>query len=176
MSAPVPATHPPRLIGHLTAVLRSADGAEVARREAWNTVLQSGAEIVAGLLTGQGAGAIDGAAVGLNGTPSSPPYALTGLATNSGDEALTGPTVVAITPEAFTVETQLDRLRVRVGVKVVLPAGTATGTIREAALGRRSAEGDTLSTLYNRVILEPVDKAPEHELTLYWDVFLPYGT
>lgn len=171
-----PDLHPLRLRGQLVAVLTAPDGRELARREVTNTVLQAGAELVANLLTGQeGFGPLDGVAVGLDGTPSFPPYNLTGLVTTSGDETLAGPTVVALTPASFTLETQLDRLRVRVGVRAVLPAGTATGTIREAALGTRNAEGTALSRLYNRVILEPVEKAAEHELTLYWDVFLPYG-
>jgi hypothetical protein len=179
----VPAPIPPlpsdalRLSGRLTAVLTGPDGAELARREVPNTVLQTGAELVAQLLTGlAGAGPLNGVAVGLHGTPTAPPYHLTGLVTTSGDEALTGATVITLGTDAFTVDTQLDRLRVRIGVKAVLPAGAATGTIREAALGTLNTEGNALTRLYNRVILEPVEKAAEHELTLYWDVFLPYGT
>lgn len=176
MSPPV---EPPirRITGTLTAILRDRDGVEVARRQADNTVLRSGAELVAAVLTGQaGAVPLNAMAVGVDPTPASPPYAPTGLTTTSGDDTLTGATVAALTPGSFTVETQADRLRVRVSVRAVLPAGAATGTIREAALGTLAEGGESLAALYNRVILEPVEKAQDQELALYWDIYFPYGT
>lgn len=178
MSAPIPtSTAGRRIEGRVTAVLRAADGTELTRREASNTVLRSGAELVAAVLTGQaGARALNGVTVGANGAPTAPPYALTGLSPTAVDGAVTGTLVVALEPSAFTVETQVDRLRVRIGARAVLPPGTGTGTIREAALGTLAEGGGSLATLYNRVILEPIEKASDQELTLYWDIFLPYGT
>ena len=172
-------TEPPirRITGALTLVLRDREGVEVARRRAQNTVLRGGAERGAAGLTGQARGVpLNAAAVGVDATPSSPPYEISALATTSGSDTLADPTVVTLTPDAFSIETQTDRLRVRVGVRAVLPPGTATGVIREAGLGTLGSDGRSLAVLYNRVILEPIDKASDQELALYWDIFFPYGT
>ena len=36
------------------------------------------------------------------------------------------------------------------------------------------ATGDT-ATLYNRVMFAPIQKADDHELTLFWEVGFPFG-
>src|SRR5690606_18897887 len=103
-----------RITGTLTAVLYDRDGAERARRTASNTVLRGGAELVAAVLSGQpGAVPLNAMAVGVDATPSSPPYELTALTQSSGGDSLAEPTVAALTPDAFSIETQADRLRVR---------------------------------------------------------------
>ena len=57
-------------------------------------------------------------------------------------------------------------------VRGTVPAAAAVGTIREAALLAR--DGDSVR-LYNRVIFAPIEKAADHELTLFWEIAFPYG-
>jgi hypothetical protein len=154
----------------------------VDRRAGANTVLQSGASLVAELFTGRQATPVNGMGVGTNPQPSAPPYEAVTLDTN--DEAgqpLQGPVAVALVPDDIVVEALPDELRVRVAVRGVIPpegARSADGgpvAIGEAALGLLAADGLSLERIYNRVTFDPVPKEPEHELALYWEVFFPYG-
>jgi hypothetical protein len=143
--------------------LRTRTGALTAVRHAHNSVLQSGAGLLAGLFARRGTG-ITHMAVGTSDAPETEAFATT---------ALTEPTEVAIAPEAFQVDPPDPVKRVvRVRVRATVPAPDAVGTLREAALVSRA--GDT-ATLYNRVVFAAIDKANDHELTLFWEVAFPYG-
>jgi hypothetical protein len=148
---------------HLRIEVRTIDGTLVGRRQAHNSVLRSGADLLARLFTRQGGG-ITHMAVGTSDAPETEAFATTALA---------GATEVAIPPEAFQVDPPDPVKRVvRVRVRATVPAPAAVGILREAALVARA--GDT-ATLYNRVIFAPLDKANDHELTLFWEVGFPYG-
>ena len=147
----------------LRVELTTKSGEVIAEREASNAVLQGGAALLARLFSGQGAG-ITHMGVGTSDVPESEAF---------GTTALAGVTEVAIPPDAFQVDPPDPVKRVvRVRVRATVPAADAVGTIREAALVSRS--GDS-ATLYNRVIFAPIEKANDHELTLFWEVGFPYG-
>ncbi len=171
--------------GHLTLELQEpAAGAKpgfaqhepvvVAERRAKNTVMQSGARLVAQLFSGAG-GAITHMGVG---TSDAEPDLTTTLALSNeavGDAPpLTGGTTAPIPIEAFDLETDEVRRLIRVRVRATLPATAAIGRIREAGLLSRSAEsGDDV--LYNRVTFAPIDKSDDHELSMFWEVEFPFG-
>lgn len=170
--------------GCLRLAVRRPGGTVVARRQAANTVVRSGAELVAELWSGQVSTPVNGMAVGLDDTPSSPPYEITALTTTTptGDPAILRP-AVALRPEDLTTEVLADELKVRVSLRAVVPPDQATSPdednprvmIAEAALGVLAAEGDRLTEIYNRVVFEPVPKTADHELALYWEIDFPYG-
>lgn len=143
--------------------LKTKAGEVIAAREAGNAVLQGGAALLARLFSGQ-AGGITHMGVGTSDIPESETF---------GTTALSESTEVPIPPDAFQVDPP-DPVRrvVRVRVRATVPPADAVGTIREAALVSRS--GDTV-TLYNRVVFAPIEKAGDHELTLFWEVGFPYG-
>lgn len=150
--------------------LTDTEGRMVATRLAHNVVLTSGATLIARLFAGAaGASGITHMAVGTSDAPEGEGFATAALAS----DGLTGNTDAPITPDAFQIDAPDPVKRVvRVRVRATIPAGGAVGTIREAALVSRSDEG---ATLYNRVIFAPIEKADDHELTLFWDVGFPYG-
>jgi hypothetical protein len=47
--------------------------------------------------------------------------------------------------------------------------------IGEAALGVLAADGNSLATIYNRVVFEPVPKTRDQEMAFYWEIDFPYG-
>jgi len=142
--------------------LTAPGGRILARRHASNAVLVSGAGLVARLFAGGGTG-ITHMAVGTSDAPEGEGFATA---------ALENPVEAALAAEAFAVDPPDPVKRVvRVRVRGTIPAAP-TGTFREAALLSRS--GDT-ATLYNRVIFAPIEKAGDHELTLFWEVGFPYG-
>ena len=168
--------------GFLHIDMRDRDGRSVLTRRARNTVVRSGAEIVAGLFSGQASTPVNGMAVGTNAEPISAPYELGAL--NGLDEAgaaLVGALAVAISPENVKVETLASDQRVRVAIRGVLPAGAAraadgqTVMIGEAALGVLNADASGLASIYNRVVFEPIPKGKDHELVFYWEIIFPYG-
>ena len=151
------------MYAQLRIEVRHKDGELIASREAHNSVLQSGAALLARLFARQGEG-ITHMAVGTSDAPETEAFATSALA---------GPTEVAIAAEAFQVDPPDPVKRVvRVRIRATVPAPDAVGTLREAALVAR--EGGT-ATLYNRVVFAPIDKANDHELTLFWEVAFPYG-
>ncbi len=176
--------HNHRIEGRLHLVVRRSDGAVVGERRASNTVLRSGAELVADLFGGQALTPINGIAVGLDSTPSSPPYEAAALTTTTpeGEPALLR-TAAALPAEAIETEILADELKVRVRVRGVIPEDHAAGAeegvervlLGEAALGVLAADGESLERIYNRVVFEPVPKTQDHELALYWEVDFPYG-
>ncbi len=159
--------------GELRMVLRAADGALVEVREGHNAVMRSGAELVAGLFSGAGV-AITHMGVGTSGEPEPETYdtATLGNEDVDGGGPLTGPTEVALAPEAFSVVTDTERRVVKVKLRATMPPGSAIGTIREAGLLARARNS---ATLYNRITFAPVTKLDDHELTLFWEVTFPYG-
>ncbi len=144
--------------GRLTLVLRDAEGREVDRREVQNLITDAGRAFVAGYFTGvlQGAprlfiavgtGKRDGA------TLTNPPAA--------GDKALTN---------------QVDRAEATVAVKgsvatvtATLRAGSGTTQALEEAGIQVELSGQP-PVLYNRVTFSVVNKSPNMEMTLSWEV------
>jgi len=148
---------------HLRIELKSTSGETIEVRQGYNSVLQGGANLLARLFSGQGAG-ITHMSVGTSDAPESEAF---------GTTALTGPTEVPISADAFQIDPPDPVKRVvRVRVRGTVPAAGAVGTIREAALVSRSGDN---ATLYNRVTFAPIQKTDDHELTLFWEVGFPYG-
>ena len=158
---------------HVIVELRDKAGGIIERRSVHNSVMKSGAQLLANLFSGTG-GPITHMGVGTSDTAESDSFSTTGLTnTGVGDAApLTSPTEAAIPKEAFTIT--LDELKrvVRVKIRGTLPNNAAVGTVREAGLLSRSG---ATAVLYNRVIFAPISKGNDHELTLFWEVTFPYG-
>ena len=148
---------------HLRLELTRTDGAVIMAREADNSVLRSGADLLARLFSGQLTG-ITHMAVGTSDIPETQDFTTT---------ALTGATQVPLPPEAFHIDAP-DAVKrvVRVRVQGTIPAAAAVGILREAAL---VAQNGNTATLYNRVVFAPIEKAGDHELTLFWEVSFPFG-
>ena len=143
--------------------LRRTDGGLITVREAHNSVLRSGAGLLANMFAMKSTG-ITHMAVGSSDAPESQDFATT---------ALTNATEVTISPDAFQIDPPDPVKRVvRVRVQGTVPAALNLGTVREAGLVAHN--GDTAS-LYNRVVFAPIDKAADHELTLFREVGFPFG-
>ncbi|MCI0508180.1 MAG: hypothetical protein L0Z73_19050 [Gammaproteobacteria bacterium] len=170
--------------GRLHVVLRKPGGAPIMERHVSNTVMRSGAELVAALFRGELSTPINGMAVGIDNTPATPPYEITALTTThpDGSPAIQQATVV-IQPEVIRTDVLTDLLKVRVTVRAVIPENHATSPdgndprvmLGEAALGVLEEGGESLARIYNRVVFEPIPKTPDHEVALYWEVDFPYG-
>jgi len=158
--------------------LTDREGRVVATRRAANTVLVSGAQLIAGLFRGEG-GPITHMGVGTSDADADDVtvVALANLAV--GDEAaLVGETLAPIAADAFRVENDDVRRVVRVRVRGTLPAAAAVGRVRESGLISRAdggGGGAPADTLYNRVTFAPIDKGDDHELTLFWEIEFPFG-
>ncbi len=153
------------------ALKLTRNGRVIAERHTRNTVMASGAQIVASLFAGSGV-PVTHMAVGISdATPED--TSLTALS-NSGEGALTGETIGPVAPASIRFETDDVRRLVRVFMRATLPNAAAVGTIREAGLIARRPDPDG-DTLYNRVTFAPVVKADDHELTLFWEVEFPFG-
>jgi len=143
--------------------LRRTNGGLITVREAHNSVLRGGAGLLANMFAMKSTG-ITHMAVGSSDAPESQDFATT---------ALTNATEVTISPDAFQIDPPDPVKRVvRVRVQGTVPAALNLGTVREAGLVAHN--GDTAS-LYNRVVFAPIDKAADHELTLFWEVGFPFG-
>ena len=151
--------------------LTDPGGRVVDERRAHNTVMATGAQLVADLFAGTGT-PITHMGVGTNDdTPDD--VGVTALTNGGGDDTpLVGATVAAIPATAFTATVVEERRVVQVRVRATLPDDAAVGRIREAGL---VSQGDGDAVLYNRVVFAPVDKGDDHELTLFWEVEFPYG-
>lgn len=170
--------------GRLHLVLREPGGAPIQERRVSNTVMRSGAELVAALFRGELATPINGMAVGIDNTPATPPYEITGLTTTHPDGSLAvQQAAVTIQPEVMRTDVLPDELKVRVSVRAVIPETHATSPdaddsrvmLGEAALGVLAEGGESLAHIYNRVVFEPIPKTSDHEVALYWEVDFPYG-
>jgi len=173
-----------RIEGRVRVVVSGADGLPLFERRAANVVLRSGAELIAALFRGGSATPVNGVAVGVNSTPPSPPYEATALTVAAPDgtpvlQAATSP----LDPAMIQVQVLADELKVRVSLRSVIgpnravspDAGVAAVEIGEAGLGVLAPDGNSLSQIYNRVVFEPVPKARDQEVALYWEVDFPYG-
>ena len=155
----------------LRVELRTLSGDVLEVREAHNAVMQSGARLVADLFAGRGT-SITHMMVGTSDAPESETFSTPAL-TNDPSAPLVGDLDAPIAADAFSApEIDIDRRLVRIRVRGTLPANAAVGIVREAALVSRSGD---VTTLYNRVILSPITKGNDHELTLFWEITFPYG-
>lgn len=170
--------------GRLHIALCEPGGRPIMDRYSQNTVVRSGAELVAALFRGELSTPINGMAVGIDNTPISPPYEMTELTTTAPDGTPVIENVaIAIAPEIMRVEILPEELKVKVTVRGVMPETHANSPnpddppvmIGEAALGVLAEGGATLAQIYNRVVFEPIPKTPDHELALYWEIGFPYG-
>lgn len=152
--------------------LRDRSGRILARRDASNAVMRSGAELVARAFAGQGSG-ITHMGVGNSDAADPDDFSLVTLSNDGvAGENLAGETEVAIAPEAFQFVPDAARRVMVVRLRATLPDAAAVGTVREAGL---LARGEGGATLYNRVTFAPFTKGDDHELTLFWEVAFPYG-
>lgn len=152
--------------------LIASDGSVAEARNATNTVLRSGGELIAGLFSG-GAGPITHMSVGTNDDdPTSTDVSALANDDGEGGAGLEGETSAPIPADAFRVSVDELHQRVVVRVRGTLPDTAAVGTIREAALVSRQGEADVL---YNRVVFAPIEKGDDHDLTLFWEVEFPFG-
>ena len=160
-------------------------GRIVAERRAKNTVMRGGAELIAGLFDGSRTTPVNAMAVGLNADPSDPPYEATALTVTAGDgTVLLERAAAALEADAITTDVDTENFRVVLTIHGVIPAdravspdaGTDSVEIAEAALGVLAPDGESLETIYNRVVFEPLPKRRTHELAFYWEVDFPYGT
>jgi len=156
--------------GRLHIQTTTNDGRIIDSRDACNSVLKAGGELVARLFT-RGGTPITHMGVGASDAPVDDAFTITSL--TNPDSALAGAVEVALEPDAFTVETDEVKRLVRVRVRGTLPRDAAVGTILEAGLLSRT-EGQP-PVLYNRVTFAPIKKGDDHELTMFWEVSFPYG-
>ncbi len=174
---------PNTITGSLIAELREPGGPVICRREAHNTVLRSGAELIADLLSGRASTPINAVAVGIDPEPSAPPYERTSLTI-----AIDGTPVIGNVAQPLTItdaEPQVasDDFQIKLRFRSVLAPGMGApldetqvaADIGEAALGVLAEDGLSLARIYNRVVFEPIPKRREHELSLYWEISIPYG-
>jgi hypothetical protein len=173
-----------RIEGRVHVIVRDEAGAIVAERRVSNVVVRTGAELVAALFRGAAVTPINGVAVGLNATPSAPPYETTSLTTAALDGTpMLQQAASALVPADMLTEVLADQLKVRVTLRSVIGPNRAVSpdpavasvAIGEAALGVLAADGNSLATVYNRIVFEPVPKTRTHEMALYWEIDFPYG-
>lgn len=157
------------MVARVRIELRNRAGELVDSRETRNAVMRQGAELIARLFTGQGAGVTH---LGVGTNDEQPPDTFDLAALTVGEE-LAGATEAALGEEAFTVTVDEAARAVRVRVRGTLPPEAAVGPVREAGL--LSRDGDAAAVLYNRITFSPIDKGDDHELTLFWEVTFPYG-
>lgn len=149
-------------------VLSDSSGNQLDERRATNTVMRSGAQLLADLFAGTGS-PITHMAVGTSDSaPDDVERSELANDATGDDPPLEGETRAAIAADAFSAEVIPERRVVQVRVRGTLPADAAIGRIREAGLVANDA-------LYNRVIFAPIDKQDDHELTLFWEVEFPFG-
>lgn len=146
----------PGLRGRL--YLATATGQE---RRARNSVLRSGADLVAKLFAGQLTTPIDRIGVGF-GTDPLPPDG-TALRPGDADPAtLTG----SVAATDFTVTPGDDA--VRVSITATFTPTVALDGVTEAGLGA----GDVL---YNHVLFDPVLLEAGQAVSFFWDIDFPFG-
>jgi hypothetical protein len=158
---------------HYQLDLRNHAGHIVTTRSGHNSVMRTGAELIARLFAGTGT-PITHMGVGINDTPETDAFSTAALSNTAdgGREPLQGNTEAAILAEAFAIEIDDIRRVVRVRLRGTLPADAAVGTVREAGLISRAGEN---AVLYNRITFAPITKGDDHELTLFWEISFPYG-
>ena len=162
----------------------TARGRVVETRHVVNTVMRSGAELVAALFRGESTTPVDGMAVGVDASPATAPYEISRLRTTAPDgTTLLDRPAVALAADALRTEVLTGEMKVRVSVRGVLPPDRAVSPddgvdrveVAEAALGVLASDGTSLERIYNRVTFEPLPKRRDEELAFYWEVDFPYG-
>ncbi len=145
--------------GRLTLVLRDERGREVERREVDNLITDAGRGFVARFFTGV-----------IQGTPRL--FIAVGTGKKRGAIAVNPPAA-----EDTALSAQVDRAEATVAVKDSV--ATATATLRAAGRGEVQPLAEAgiqieLSghpiVLYNRVTFDVVNKSPNMEMTLSWEV------
>jgi hypothetical protein len=154
-------------------ILTDTNGVVIARREAKNSVMRGGGELIARLFAGVGQ-PITHMAVGTSDAATPDDFVMTALKNEAVGELpiLAGDTDAALPSAAFVIAVDAEKRLVTVKVRGTLPQSAAVGTIREAGLVSKSAAA---TVLYNRVTFAPLTKGNDHELTLFWEVSFPYG-
>ena len=152
--------------GRMRLEVRSPEGELETRRDATNTVLRQGADIVARRFAGApdnppinrvqvgfGRETIDAESTSLTGPPSGiDPQAL----------------ITELTPDQFQIATDEVGF-VRVSVAAEFRPTVELEGVSEAGL----MAGDRL---YNQVVFEPVTLRPGQNVTLFWEVDFPFGS
>jgi hypothetical protein len=170
--------------GRVRIELRDAAGVLVTDRRVRNAVVRSGAELVAALFRGSVATPVNGVGVGVDPTPPAPPYEATALTVAAPDGTpILQQGASPIVPADVQTEVLADQLKVRVTLRSVIGPNRAVSAdpdvqsvqIGEAALGVLAADGNSLATVYNRVVFEPVPKRRDQERAFYWEIDFPYG-
>jgi len=142
------------MAGRLTLVLRDERGREVERRQVDNLITNAGRNLVAMFFAGK------------------IPVAPTLFIAVGGDDtaAAAGDTGL----KAFVAEEQANNVTVNGGVATVTATLRAAGTgdvqpLKEAGI-RIKISGQPTPVLYNRVTFPVVNKSPNMEMTLSWEV------
>ena len=141
------------MAGVLTLTLHDPSGRVVARREVHNLVTNDGRALVAELFAGKRVGALrTRLVVGTGATPPSPED-------------------TKLVAEVDGVDVSESHIRVvgpLVALTECLPARDQVQALREAGIAL--AIGVDPVVLYNRVVFEVVNKAPNMQMTLSWNV------
>lgn len=158
---------------HLTIQTSDPQGRLVTQRKAHNAVMLQGAELIAKLFAGNGS-PISHMGVGNREELTGPEFEINELLNDPDSDglSLTGELVAPLPQDSVRIEPDPDNLRIRVTIRGVMPEAAAVGTIREAGLLADTPDG---MVLYNRVEFEPIEKADDHELTLFWQIDFPFG-
>ena len=153
--------------------LRGHAGQVLAERRATNAVMRTGGELIARLFAGKGS-PITHMGVGTSDDSEPADFSMTALTNEvvEGVPQLAGDDKVPLQPDQFHIVPDQERQRFTVKVRGTLPNEAAVGTVREAGL---FSEENGSFVLYNRVTFAPIEKADDHELTLFWEVSFPYG-
>jgi hypothetical protein len=142
------------MTGRLTMVLRDERGQEVERRQANNLITDAGRNLVALFFAGK--------------IPVAPALFIAvggdDTAAAAGDTGL----------KAFIAEEQANNISVQGGVATVTATLRAAGAgdvqpLKEAGI-RIKVSGQPNPVLYNRVTFPVVNKSPNMEMTLSWEV------
>ncbi|HVE82132.1 MAG TPA: hypothetical protein VND93_04770 [Myxococcales bacterium] len=143
-----------RMTGRLTLVLRDERGFEVERREVKNLITDAGRNLVAMFFAGK------------------IPVAPTLFIAVGGDETAAAAGDTAL--KAFIAEEQANNITVQGKVATVTATLKAAGSgdvqpLKEAGI-RIKVSGSPNPILYNRVTFPVVNKSPNMEMTLSWEV------
>lgn len=145
------ATQP--MAGTLSLTLHDRDGRVLARRRVDNLVTDAGRNLVAGLFAGKRIGSLKAfLVVGTGDAPPNP--ADTALAQQVDSVDVTDPHISVAGARVTLSERLLER--------------EATQALREAGIALSIGGGPRV--LYNRVVFDVVNKAPNMQMTLTWSV------
>lgn len=151
--------------GRLTLRLHAPDGRVVDERVAHNDITLAGRQLVARLF---------------NGTVQEQVPRVSRMCVGSSGEAFNAEknalgAVIGCVPidsvEESTVADSSSRQRKRLRITGELGTTQCNGELREAGLFTARNERDPAAeVMYNRVTFAPINKSPEFQLTLVWDI------